>query len=222
MRLRSRARRRGDPAPLSICSARSSHARLRTSLRRSDARFRTAWEARATRPPVGNAPFLQRLRHRADRVGEYGSIGPEAPCCRGSFSVYAPCPISHVPVAACRLVGIRSTAGQPPGVLKDRWSQGWIPTAGIQVATPDPDNNRQPEAKPANPALHGGRSLKQRRTGFFGLVGPPKAGTEEACFSLPGVRWGSSLPIHGSFRVLCARLDRRVSKALRSARRIAP
>ena len=54
----------------------------------------------------------------------------------------------------------------------------------IQVETPDPDNNRQPEAKPANPALHGGRSLKQRRTGFFGLVGPPKADTEEACFFL--------------------------------------
>ena len=63
-----------------------------------------------------------------------------------------------------------------------------FPPAGIQVETPDPDNNRQPEAKPANPDLHGGRSLKQRRTGFFGLVGPPKAGTEEACFSLPGVR----------------------------------
>ena len=168
------------------------------------------------------APFLQRRGRGADLAGKYGSIGPQSPCCRGSISVYAPCPISHVPVAACRLVGIRSTAGQPPGVLKDRWSQGWIPTAGIQVATPDPDNNRQPEAKPANPALHGGRSLKQRRTGFFGLVGPPKAGTEEACFSLPGVRWGSSLPIHGSFRVLCARLDRRVSKARGSARRIAP
>ena len=92
----------------------------------------------------------------------------------------------------------------------------------IQVATPDPDNNRQPEAKPANPALHGGRRLKQRRTGFFGLVGPPQAGTEEACFSLPGVRWGSSLPIHGSFRVLCARFDARVSKARGSERRIAP
>jgi len=96
------------------------------------------------------------------------------------------------------------------------------PLPAIQVATPDPDNNRQPEAKPANPALHGGRSLKQRRTGFFGLADPPKVGTEEACFSLPGVRWGSSLPIHGSFRVLCARTDARVSKARGSARRIAP
>ncbi|SOR30486.1 protein of unknown function [Methylorubrum extorquens] len=68
------------------------------------------------------------------------------------------------------------------------------------MATPDPNNNRQPEAKPANPALHGGRSLKQRRTGFFGLVGPPKADTEEACLSLPGVRLGFPHPIHGSFR----------------------
>ncbi|GEP11545.1 hypothetical protein MGN01_33900 [Methylobacterium gnaphalii] len=92
----------------------------------------------------------------------------------------------------------------------------------IQVATPDPDNNRQPEAKPANPALHGGRSLKQRRTGFFGLVGPPKAATEEACFSLPGVRLGFSPPIHGSIRVLCARSQDRVSTARPRARRAAP
>jgi len=40
--------------------------------------------------------------------------------------------------------------------------------------------------------------LKQRRTGFFGLVGPPKAGTEEACLSLPGVRTGSPFPNEGS------------------------
>ena len=170
-----------------------------------------------------NASFLQRHRAGCEFAGgKAGVAGAESPCRAGLVSVYAPCPISHVPVAACRLVGIRSTAGQPPGVLKDRWSQGWIPTAGIQVATPDPDNNRQPEAKPANPALHGGRSLKQRRTGFFGLVGPPKAGTEEACFSLPGVRWGSSLPIHGSFRVLCARTDRTRLQSAWSARRIAP
>ena len=152
----------------------------------------------ATAPP-GASDFRGRVR--------------KIPCGWRVATVYPPRPISHVPVAACRLVGIRSTAGQPPGVLKDRWSQGWIPTAGIQVATPDPNNNRQPEAKPANPALHGGRSLKQRRTGFFGLVGPPQADTEEACFSLPGVRLGSPLPIHGSFRVLCARVRPRVSNA---------
>ena len=46
--------------------------------------------------------------------------------------------------------------------------------------------NRQPEAKPAHPVLNGGRGLKQRRTGFFGLVGPPKVGTEEACFIIAG------------------------------------
>ena len=169
-----------------------------------------------------DASFLQQIVRGVDSGRKSGRCGASSPCRAWLVSVYAPCPISHVPVAACRLVGIRSTAGQPPGVLKDRWSQGWIPTAGIQVATPDPDNNRQPEAKPANPALHGGRSLKQRRTGFFGLVGPPKAGTEEACFSLPGVRWGLSLPIHGSFRVLCARSDTRVSNTRESARRIAP
>src|SRR3712207_7387207 len=64
------------------------------------------------------------------------------------------------------------------------------PKALLAFDTP----NRQPEAKPAYFALSGGRDLKQRRTGFFGLVGPPKVSTEEACFSLPGVRWGSPLP----------------------------
>ena len=44
--------------------------------------------------------------------------------------------------------------------------------------------------RPVSPVLRGGRSLKQRRTGFFGLVGPPKVNTEEACLSLPRVRTG--------------------------------
>ena len=35
--------------------------------------------------------------------------------------------------------------------------------------------------KPAHPALNGGRGLKQRRMGFFGLVGGPNVNTEEAC-----------------------------------------
>ena len=58
-------------------------------------------------------------------------------------------------------------AGQPPGTrVRSRGMD--IPEARI----PDrkvraPNNDRQPEAKPANPALHGGRSLKQRRSGLF-------------------------------------------------------
>src|SRR5829696_4224147 len=65
---------------------------------------------------------------------------------------------------------------------------GQPPESNLALDTP----NRQPEAKPAHPALSGRRGLKQRRTGFFGLVGPPKVSTEEACFSLPGVRSGAS------------------------------
>jgi hypothetical protein len=38
-----------------------------------------------------------------------------------------------------------------------------IPDRQVRV----PNNDRQPEAKPANPDLHGGRSLKQRRIGLF-------------------------------------------------------
>src|SRR5262245_49850927 len=65
---------------------------------------------------------------------------------------------------------------------------GQPPESDLALDTP----NRQPEAKPAYPALNGGRGLKQRRTGFFGLVVPPKVNTEEACLSLPGVRSGAS------------------------------
>src|SRR5918993_2707779 len=66
---------------------------------------------------------------------------------------------------------------------------GQPPESNLALDTP----NRQPEAKPAHPVLNGERGLKQRRTGFFGLVGPPKVSTEEACFSLPGVRSGDTL-----------------------------
>ncbi len=41
-------------------------------------------------------------------------------------------------------------------------------------------HDRQPEAKPAHPALNGGRGLKQRRSGLF-WSGRPKVSTEEAC-----------------------------------------
>src|ERR687898_3524651 len=72
---------------------------------------------------------------------------------------------------------------------------GQPPESNLALDTP----NRQPEAKPAHPVLNGERGLKQRRTGFFGLVGPPKVSTEEACFSLPGVRSGAfPFPIQGS------------------------
>ena len=71
---------------------------------------------------------------------------------------------------------------------------GQPPESDLALDTP----NRQPEAKPAYFALSGGRDLKQRRTGFFGLVGPPKVNTEEACLSLPGVRMAYPHPIQGS------------------------
>src|SRR5690349_24715208 len=78
----------------------------------------------------------------------------------------ANCPISHVPVAACRSVGIRTrgrTAARDMGpLLGDGHPRGKDPGAS-RVS----NNDRQPEAKPANPALHGGRSLKQRRNGLF-------------------------------------------------------
>ena len=151
---------------------------------RFNGRFGRAWEG-VSRGGAPRGCVFRATIPLVPRSGPKSGAGNAFfPCGRGHSAVYRACPISHVPVAACRLVGIRSTAGQPPGVLKDRWSQGWIPTAGIRVATPDPNNNRQPEAKPANPALHGGRSLKQRRTGFFGLAGSSKGRHRRGLFIL--------------------------------------
>ena len=60
---------------------------------------------------------------------------------------------------------------------QDRDQRGGNPTGddpGRDRRVPNPD--QQPEAKPANPALHRGRDLKQRRSGlFWSRLGPPKA-----------------------------------------------
>ena len=75
-----------------------------------------------------------------------------------------PRPISHVPVAVCRSVGIRTrgrtaarseiakTSGRKPGGRHGRSSE---------------NIDRQPEAKPAHLVLHEGRGLKQRRSGLL-------------------------------------------------------
>ena len=172
---------------------------------------------RRARPPARQFP-AGLLAHRADQHGAQPVAWPRSPRCsaRGSGRATQCCiirkpwpdcrelaldcdgrcpylhprPYSHVPVAACRSVDIR-TRGRT--VARDGW--------GIAERSPEvdwlepghriPSNDRQPE-RPVNPVLRGGRSLKQRRTGFFGLGRIPHPATEEACFSLPGVRTGSS------------------------------
>jgi hypothetical protein len=112
------------------------------------------------------------------------------------------CPISHVPVVACRSVGIR-TRGR---------TAAWGSESLLKKS------DRQPEAKPVNSVLSGGRDLKQRRTGFLVSAGLPTAGpeTEEACFSLPAVRCGVfPNPSQGSFRGSRTLAVRRVSTARR-------
>ena len=110
-----------------------------------------------------------------------------------------PCPILHVPVAACRSVDIRTrgrTAARDKGSLS-----GDIPEA----RTPDPQGA-------ASRTTTGSRRLNRRTplstgdaaqsndgTGFFGLVGPPKVDTEEACPSCPACGWGLPIPNNGSF-----------------------
>ena len=44
--------------------------------------------------------------------------------------------------------------------------------------------DRQPEAKPAHPALHGGRGLKQRRSGLFWSRRPSKGRHRRGLFTL--------------------------------------
>jgi len=52
--------------------------------------------------------------------------------------------------------------------------------------------DRQPEAKPAHPALHGGRGLKQRRSGLFWSRWPSKGQHRRGLSILPAVRNGIS------------------------------
>ena len=74
------------------------------------------------------------------------------------------------------------------------------PTNSIGSRSPEAPKplDRQPEAKPAHPALNGGRGLKQRRSGLFWSRWPlNKVSTEEACSLLPRRGTGSPAPIQG-------------------------
>ena len=116
------------------------------------------------------------------------------PCDRGHPAVYRPCPISHVPVAACRLVGIRSTAGQPPGVLKDRWSQGVDPYGR------HPGGDTRPQQQPAaggetgEPRSPRGTQLKATTNGLFWsrrLLQRPAP--KRLVYPCPACGWGSPI-----------------------------
>src|SRR5208282_6392819 len=61
-------------------------------------------------------------------------------------------------------------AGQPPGVNAEILS----PRAKSIGRLSSEPLNRQPEAKPAHPALNGGRGLKQRRSGLLWSRRPSK------------------------------------------------
>src|SRR5262245_45232836 len=71
----------------------------------------------------------------------------------GSNRLQNPCPNSHVPVAVCRSVGIRT--------------RGRVAARGKSGSLFSSHRDRQPEAKPAQPDLIGRRGLKQRRSGLF-------------------------------------------------------
>lgn len=81
---------------------------------------------------------------------------------------------------------------------------GWISpqiTLPAFARRPLPNSDQQPEAKPANPESPRGTQLKATtERAFFGLAGPPKTSTEEACPSLPGVRGLPKRRLPGSGR----------------------
>src|ERR1700730_91945 len=121
--------------------------------------------------------------------------GAQTPCALFRNHLFEPCPISHVPVAVCRSVGIRTR-----GRTAARSEIAMIARSSDRLSSETLD--RQPEAKPAHLVLHEGRGLKQRRSGLFWslpVLHRPARATEEACSSLPGVRIGVlPNPIQGS------------------------
>ncbi len=187
--VRSRRPRRSASSTDCSCSAASPSWRSSSATRTASSRSPRATE-RARRA------LLKELVKKVFARGELILLH------RAKNLLFPLCPISHVPVAVCRSVG-SGTRG-PPAAWREK------PKLSKK-------SDRQPEAKPANPALSRGRGLKQRRSGFFGLCRPPPPArvTEEACSSLPAVRTGSPLPIQGSLsgqeRSACASPSRAAS-----------
>ena len=104
----------------------------------------------------------------------------------------ASCPISHVPVAVCRSVGIR-TRGRTAA-----WSE-IAKTSCLRSSVAPKPLDRQPEAKPAHPALNGGRGLKQRRSGLFWSRWPSKGQHRRGLSIIAGrAERDSPAPIQGS------------------------
>src|SRR6185437_2601886 len=121
------------------------------------------------------------------------------------------CPISHVPVVVCQSVGIRTRGrtaakgevAEGRSGRSDRsrlrgqhLSQGMPLKATSLLATVTGSRRRT-----GAPRSQRGTRLKATTDRAFlvstGLP-PPARATEKACPSLPGVRAGSSQPIHGS------------------------
>lgn len=113
------------------------------------------------------------------------------------------CPISHVPVAACRLAsnpvpGAAEGQGVKPGLRRDTPAA----TGPGQEARKFRQGNRQPETINRRTSLSSGeRGLKQRRSGlFWSLPGLHRPGLLKRQLLLPAVRFGIPVPIHGTNR----------------------
>ena len=72
-------------------------------------------------------------------------------------------------------------AGQPPGARSPR---PWVRRTLGRHDRSSENIDRQPEAKPAHPALNGGRGLKQRRSGLFWSRRPSKGRHRRGLFTL--------------------------------------
>jgi hypothetical protein len=133
-------------------------ARVRASCRRPPITPRSVSRARA---------HAGATRWRARRCNKSPSRQKKS-CIARLICLCADRPISHVPVAACRLVGIR-TRGRTAARSRRRENSSRV----FSTESSEP-LNRQPEAKPAHPALNGGRGLKQRRSGLLWSRRPSK------------------------------------------------
>src|SRR5205807_2683114 len=91
-------------------------------------------------------------------------------------------------------------AGQPPGA---RSQEGRFARTELSRSLAAPKTlDRQPEAKPAYPALHGGRGLKQRRSGLFWSRRPSKGRHRRGLFDLARrAEREPPAPIQGIIRV---------------------
>src|SRR5205085_9741149 len=91
--------------------------------------------SRSRAAPTRSQQFANGFRARSEKTS----------CIERTFFLFANCPISHVPVAACRLVGIR-TRGRTAAWGRDLASSTMQPAAGGETGAPRAQRGTQLKA----------------------------------------------------------------------------